>query len=111
MMTEAECVKASQYDCISKFIDAPWLEHPFVTERFKDAWESATEAARMTFVRTHQQQLRKWSKAWEVACASYARSMLVKVLADNTWPTGVQHALRAAISAFDTDHAAYVSTL
>ena len=102
--TEAECLKAAEYDCIAKFIDAPWRNHPFVSEHFKATWASSPEAARMMFVKMHQAELREWSTAWEVACASCARSMVAGVLADSVWPSGVQRALRAALAAFDAEH-------
>ena len=110
LQTEADCVKAAEYDCIAKFIDAPWLDHPFVGDNFKRAWASSSEAARMTFVRLHQAELRAWSRVWEVSCASYARAMVAKALADHVWPTGVQRALGAALAAFDAEHAAYART-
>ena len=103
--THAECAKAAEYDRISKFIDAPALGHPFVSEHFKTSWASATEAKRMTFVRLHQPQLRAWSKAWETMCATYVRAMMVKLLTSKAWPTGVHHALTAAIATFDAEHA------
>ena len=103
LQTEAECVKAAEYDSVAKFIDAPWLDHPFVSERFKATWASSPEAARMTFVRTHQAELRAWSRAWEAACASNARSMVAGVLTASVWPSGVQRALRAALAAFDAE--------
>ena len=103
--TEAECAKAAEYDRISKFIDAPALSHPLVNERFKTSWALATEAKRMTFVRLHQSRLRAWSKAWETTCATYVRLMMVKLLTSKAWPSGVHHALLAAIATFDAEHA------
>ena len=108
VLTQEEYAQASRYHYLSKFLDSPWADHPSVSPRFKEIWNSTNEAARMTFVRRHQPLLREWSRAWETACASYARSMLDKVLTDNVWPEGVQHALKAALSRFDNEHAAYI---
>ena len=105
-LTEAECLRAAECDHIAKFMDAPWLDHPFVSERFKTEWASASEAARMTFTRRHERHLRHWSRVWETSCASCARSMVASVLVDEVWPAGVQRALRAALVAFDAEHAA-----